>query len=273
MCLVCFINAEEARAKLGVTLNSSSADSNFYEDCTDDDGDLSISIEQGVHALHYFAIGSMTNRISIALRELAPISSRPAVLRGYRILFRGSGGMASAERDGEYELLDNDAKDYPFDGIHGVLHLLSEAHMKVLDDFEGGYKRKVCTVHLYDGRQVHAFVYQMNATEWAADQKHELPTERYLDIIAKGCEYHGADPAWVRFLRSHNCVRRKVPSEFTAFHMDALHIPIISWPEVRRNDGRNGAKLWIVINNKVLEFMGDVTSFFPFGYFVKNGIG
>ena len=45
--------------------------------------------------------------------------------------------MATAERIGEFEKEENDVDDYPFDGIHGVLHLLTTAHMKMLDDFEG----------------------------------------------------------------------------------------------------------------------------------------
>ena len=94
-------------------------------------------------AIHYFAFGAMTNMTAVSLRELTPISSQPAILKGYRLLYLGSGGMATAEREGEYELLhDQDEMEYPFDCIHGVLHLLSAAHMKILDDFEGKKKNE-----------------------------------------------------------------------------------------------------------------------------------
>ena len=69
MCLVCLINAEEMRNKDG------SSYSLTIEDSFDDEDDAAD------HAIHYFAIGSMTNTVSLALRELSPISSKPAILK------------------------------------------------------------------------------------------------------------------------------------------------------------------------------------------------
>jgi gamma-glutamylcyclotransferase (GGCT)/AIG2-like uncharacterized protein YtfP len=289
MCLVCFINAEETRSKKSGSYSATTSSS--ASETSSDDGSDSENQPRVPHAIHYFAIGSMTNSTALALRELTPISSQPATLQGYRLLFRGSGGMATAEKEGHYEHAESDAGDYPFDCIHGVLHLLSGPQMKVLDEIEGGYKRRTCKVLLYDGKtEVNAYVYQMNLPPWKptltslqeggvsappAKTKHELPTERYLDIIAQGCGSHGVDPKWVEFIRSHQCIPRKCASQFASFSAsmtDAI-VPIIPWEQVRVNNGRNGAKLWIVINNKVLEFKGDVTSFFPFGYFVKHKIG
>ena len=309
MCLVCFINAEESRSKKQKDVYCQPSSSSSTDSCTEDNSDAddaeSGSI-QGSHAIHYFAIGSMTNTTALALRELTPISSVPATLPNHRMLFRSSGGMATAEKDEEYELLEEyDEPDYPFSCIHGVLHLLSAAQMKILDDFEGGYKRRACKVLLYDGcTEVHAFVYLMDRTQWvpssnsknnspegkhkqqqqeqsvavASDKpklKHELPTERYLDIIAQGCAAPGVDPQWVQYIRSHRCIPRKSASEFSSFSssMTAATVPIVSWEQLRACNGVNGAPLWIVINNKVLEFKGDVTSFFPFGYFIKHKIG
>ena len=302
MCLVCFINAEESRLKFPKDYCGTSA-SSVSEEAVDssDDGSENDSLSTS-HAIHYFAIGSMTNMTALALRELTPISSQPAILKGHRMLFRGKGGMATAEKQGDYDILECDAQEYPFDCIHGVLHLLSGPHMKILDDFEGGYKRRTCQVMLYDGRtEVSAYVYKMDRTSWkptisplkgfinsnnqtnrvvqydkaAVGIEHELPTERYLDIIAQGCESHGVDTNWVAFVRSHACIPRKDASEFVSFSasMTSVTVPIIPWEQVRLCNGVNGAKLWIVINNKVLEFMGDKTSFFPCGYFIKHKIG
>mmetsp|Transcript_16777 Transcript_16777/g.36621 ORF Transcript_16777/g.36621 Transcript_16777/m.36621 type:complete len:356 (+) Transcript_16777:1-1068(+) len=177
--------------------------------------------------------------------------------------------MATAEREG-VEVLEGDA-EYPFSCIHGVLHLLTAQHMKVLDDFEGGYKRTACLVQLYDGTEVRAFVYQMSLKKLPS--KHELPSERYLDIIAQGCAAHGVDERWVAFVRGHACTPRKNPRDFSAFRMNSLQVPILSWERVRGCTGADGSPLWVVINNKVLEFKGDPTSFFPCGYFIKNCIG
>lgn len=137
MCLVCFINAEESRARQkdsyclpSGTTTSSVSDDNL--DSSDDGNSTDTDSISTSHAIHYFAIGSMTNMTALALRELTPISSQPAMLKGYRMLFRGSGGMATAEKEGEYEILkEYDSPEYPFSCIHGVLHLLCAPQMKV----------------------------------------------------------------------------------------------------------------------------------------------
>ena len=289
MCLVCFINAEESRAKQKELYcqpagTATPSVSDTETESVDDDA-----------AYHYFAIGSMTNMTALALRELSPISSQPAMLKGYRMVFRGSGGMATAEEIGDYEQLPIDSPDYPFSCIHGVLHLLNAKQMKILDDFEGGYHRNNCVVTLYGAAQVevNASVYQMDRTKWTPASlssldinkpnppaakpviKHELPTERYLDIIAQGCASYGVCQEWVQFVRNHACIPRKHASEFSSFSasMTTATVPIIPWDQVRAHNGLNGTAMWIVINNKVLEFKGDVTSFFPFGYFIKHKIG
>eukprot|EP01035_Chromulina_nebulosa_P024148 gene24148-31388_t len=280
MCLVCIINAEEAR------LQKSNVFDEEIDSCKETDieseevrGD---SIESGNYlsiinndqALHYFAIGSMTNMTALSLRELSPISSRAAVLKGHRLIFRGHGGMATAEEFSVVDTLtyDVDEAEYPFDCVHGVLHLLTMEHVKLLDEFEGGYLRKQCIVSLYDGTEVNAFFYQMDRQKWASP-KDSLPTERYLDIIAKGCAAHGVAADWIRFIEKHKSIARKCSTEFSSFTMTTENVPIISWDQIRDSDGRDDKKLWIVICNKVLEFNGDRNSFFPFGYFVKNGIG
>eukprot|EP00597_Dinobryon_sp_UTEXLB2267_P007684 CAMPEP_0170086302 /NCGR_PEP_ID=MMETSP0019_2-20121128/21017_1 /TAXON_ID=98059 /ORGANISM="Dinobryon sp., Strain UTEXLB2267" /LENGTH=405 /DNA_ID=CAMNT_0010303291 /DNA_START=222 /DNA_END=1439 /DNA_ORIENTATION=- len=211
---------------------------------------------------------------ALALRELSPISSQAAVLPGFRLLFRGSGGMATAEKldSPDINIYEVDEAEYPFEGVHGVLHLLTVAHSKILDEFEGGYSRMPCKVKLYNGTEVQAFYYQMDRNKWAYPND-SLPTERYLDIISQGCVSHGIANEWVQFIRNHKCISRKNTVEFSTFAMTTANVPILSWEEIRKCDGKDDKKLWIVINNKVLEFKGDRRSFFPFGYFVKHDIG
>ena len=50
-----------------------------------------------------------------------------------------------------------------------------------------------------------------------ADSGACLPTERYLDIMVRGAEQAGMDPAQVRQLRETPCVPRKRRSEFARF--------------------------------------------------------
>ena len=165
--------------------------------------------------------------------------------------------MADVEDSDEVKMHENDQDEYPISGVHGVLHLMTREHMVQLDRFEGAYVRKVCKVRLYDGTEVNALVYSMDSTKFNDDQKHNLPSERYLDIIAKGCEAHGVNKDWINFISNHACISRSSPTDFRSFSFSSATVPIIKWDEVRRNNGIDSDKLWIVINNKVLEFRGE----------------
>ena len=132
MCLVCIIRGEQAAEARG--------------------GQIETKVLDLSDMVWYFAIGSMTNTTILALRDLKPLSSRPALLRGWRIRFVGSSGMASAE---ECSATDADEE------LHGVLHLMTRVQMVELDRIEGGYARTQCVAHLYDGTRIQANVYQM----------------------------------------------------------------------------------------------------------------
>lgn len=304
MCLVCIINAEESRLELEKKNDRkkiAKTDINCFENTSDHSDDRK---NRNHEAFHYFAIGSMTNSHAMGLREINPISSQPALLYNWRLLFRSAGGMATIEKidDMSKQLIPEiDVNNYPFEGVHGVLHLLTWADLQSLDDFEGGYERVSCEVQLYNGTIISAFAYQMN--KMTMRLPHELPTERYLDIIAQGCLTHGVDISWIEFIRQHPCIPRKKPADFASFAMTTAAVPILSWEQISEHTGTIPEKrefdsstdmtsdandssesidntvsldkstLWIVINNKVLEFRGDTNSFFPFGYFVKHGIG
>ena len=54
----------------------------------------------------------------------------------------------------------------------------------MLDRIEAGYVRRVVVVELYDGSTQAAYVYQMVE---GGQGPHGLPSERYLDIIIRGC--------------------------------------------------------------------------------------
>ena len=305
MCLVCIINAEESRLELekknGRRKLARTDVPNSNENSNHNNVNIKLDHDRknGNEAFHYFAIGSMTNSHAMGLREINPISSQPALLTGWRLLFRSAGGMATIEKmDDTLQLVPEDVENYPFDGVHGVLHLLTWADVRSLDDFEGGYDRVACEVQLYNGTTVSAFAYQMNKATMRLP--HELPTERYLDIIAQGCLTHGVDISWIEFIRQHPNIARKQPVDFACFTMTTAAVPILSWEEIGEHTGTISdsnefdfsgndtqmndlsvesteqpvpSTLWIVINNKVLEFRGDTHSFFPFGYFVKHGIG
>ena len=109
----------------------------------------------------------------------------------------------------------------------------------------------------------------------------------------------GVRSEWIQWIINQNCIPRKSPLAYDCFTMTStvmdrsvcpinpsslsmcgfssvatLAPPVYSWAEIELHTGLAEADredLWIVINQKVIKFVGDVTSFFPFGYFTKYG--
>jgi hypothetical protein len=71
---------------------------------------------------------------------------------------------------------------------------------------------------------------------------------------------------------TNTALHSTTPHRTTRHGAEAV-VPILHWDSVQKHSGRDGNALWIVINNKVLEFTGDTNSFFPFGYLCGNDIG
>jgi hypothetical protein len=184
-----------------------------------------------------------------------------AMLKGWRLKFVGSGGMASAE---ECEATN------PEEELHGVLHLMTRVQMQELDKIEGGYARTQCVAHLYDGTRIQANVYQMEA-KLVGTPRPSLPTERYIDIICQGCQQHGVSSAWIDRVRAQACVTRPPTHTWRAFPTSD-DTPLLKHADLKHCSGRDGNPLRIVINGKALEFCGDTDNYF-YTYFVKNNIG
>ena len=177
----------------------------------------------------------MINPTSLKLRKLAPIDSRPAILRGWRLVFRGDCGMASILECDSPLLAPIDPQVDPSlqhryrcsapprPDFHGVLHRLSMDQMRKLDVIESSYDRLEVYVDLYDGTRQKATVYKMAEEKLDPSVPDALPSERYLDIICRGCVAFGVAPEYINWLRSHEMVRRKLPSEYKKIPVHALH--------------------------------------------------
>ena len=72
------------------------------------------------------------NPVSLKGRDLVPLESRPAELLDFKIAFFGPEGMASALPS-------------PGDSFHGVVHLMKDADMDVLDALEVSYDKIIGT--------------------------------------------------------------------------------------------------------------------------------
>lgn len=177
--------------------------------------------------LWYFAIGSMCNPVSMELRNLTPLRSYPALLLDWKINFENCLGVA------DIAPLDTSIE------FHGVLHLLSEEDFAKLDKVEACYFRQPVSAKLYDGSIIGAFAYRSKEGEITLGTS-KLPSERYIDIIAAGCEHYKVDSKYVSYLRSHARIPRKRVEEFSAI----TNIPDkkISAAELQEMDGSDPAK-------------------------------
>ena len=164
--------------------------------------------------VEYFAIGSMMNPVSLKMRGLNPIKSRPGVLKRFELIFVMAHGMAAARRckSSEFSI----AKE-----IHGVLHRVTRAEMDMLNKLESTYvvgERVMVEVykdkHLVTDREgvkddsiacydrhddtietsVEATVYVLNDELVSKDPKRfaqNPPSERYIEILKGGAMHYG----------------------------------------------------------------------------------
>ena len=241
-------------------LNSSSSDFNFKLSCDsvlsklvptekslidsilvyDNSKQAEIILPDGQTFVWYFSIGSMTNPISLYLRDLIPLMSYPATCLNHKVIFRSAAGMADIEGCCGAE----------FDG---VVHLLTEEQMIRLDEIEVFYHRiKVNCINYQD--EFHTvYAYQMDAN----DQPILLPHERYLDIIIKGFEYYKVRPDYINRLRDEQpVIPRKKPDSFKSF-TDIPSDVYYSIEDLEKHDGNDPSlPLWISVNGKILEYAG-----------------
>jgi hypothetical protein len=191
----------------------------------------------------YLAIGSMINPISLHLRDLTPLISYPATCRDHRLVFRDPCGMADIES----------CKGEEFDG---VVHLLPIEQMHRLDKVEHMYRRITVNIIDYYQRSHLVYVYKMSLI---GDEERPIgiPSERYLDIIVKGCEYFGVRSSYINRLKHKQPV---IPRKSSTIYQTINNIPdnvYCTNEDLLKHDGKNPMfPLWISINGKILEYTG-----------------
>jgi len=126
----------------------------------------------------YFAYGSNLDRRQFARRCPGSRSVAPAVLRGYRLAFRGGGHADIVREKGGT--------------VRGALYEVTKRDVEALNRYEGvpGYYHRI-TVFVRDGRGRlrRAFAYKMgNAFGETA------PALSYVQIIHRGCRDWGIEP-------------------------------------------------------------------------------
>ena len=182
---------------------------------------------------YYFAIGSMMNIISITNRKIFPKESFPAEALDHILEFGGGMGMGIATpKEGE--------------SFHGVVHKVTESHMKLLDSIERGYVRKTIKCRKYDGTEIEASIYTDADGNFdrSADKP---PSERYINIMTDGARMFGVEQSHIDWLTNHECVPRKDPADFNSHEVPEGDIP--TWTNQELRD----AKMHYAINGKVIK--------------------
>ncbi len=152
---------------------------------------------------NYFGFGSNINMASLEAKGVVPLSSKLAVLHGWKLrfnvkhFFRIEGGVGNVEYTGD-----------PSDRVLGMLHECVDESLDYLDATEAyghGYDRITVDVEIVDGKGNHvetlpAFVY-VGMPGFIDDSC--LPSRRYLNIILDGAETAKLDRDYINQLSSH----------------------------------------------------------------------
>lgn len=152
---------------------------------------------------HYFGFGSNMSSLSLRAKGVEPLSSKRAVLSGWRLrfnvqhFFRHEGGVGNIEKTGN-----------PEDRVLGVLHYCPDDALALLDDAEAyghGYDRIGVDVTVGQApnegaERVSALTY-IGMPQFIDDQR--LPSRRYLNIVLQGAKEAGLDHHYIKALAAH----------------------------------------------------------------------
>ncbi|CAE8693281.1 unnamed protein product [Polarella glacialis] len=177
--------------------------------------------------VYYFAIGVMANPESLHSRNLHPVRSYAAEISDFELAFFGPEGFAAAR-----------AK--PGASFHGVLHLMRPDEKTMLDKIEACYVEAPGCAHVYnckiseniaaqgegaggcgcplrDGDEVSCSVYIESEEKIKQVDDSTItkpPSQRYIDVISKGCRYFGVAEEHLQWLSNLEVRPRKKDGEF-----------------------------------------------------------
>lgn len=136
--------------------------------------------------------------------------------------------------------------------FHGVLHKVTEEEMKILDGIERIYTRVPSKAKLYDGTLVDCTVYADPVGK--IDRSNDKPpTARYIQIMSEGAESYGVKKEYVDWLKNHEKQPRKDPNDFQFYPLPE-NAPTMTMEEVKAGTGIDGAPIYYILNNKVIEY-------------------
>lgn len=182
---------------------------------------------------HYFGFGSNMSITSLKAKGVVPLSSKSAVLQGWRLrfnvqhFFRNEGGVGNIERT-----------DNPQDLVLGILHELSDDALELLDAAEAygyGYDRITLDVEVDVGVNGDASKQSQSQSQTTAAltyvgmpdfiDNHCLPSRRYLNIILDGAIKAGLDKNYIEQLNIHPVHK---PKDYPLFSPPEGEYPIFN---------------------------------------------
>lgn len=219
--------------------------------------------------LHYLAIGSMMNPVSVRNRKLdleRTVRGQPAFLKDYKLVFFGAGFAEARYEKGAV--------------LHGILYQdVSEGDMKVLDDLERDYFRQNVDVTVYPSlgdykdESITKGVQNVGVYCRTPEQIRESaatdlpPSQRYLEIMLEGAKHFGVDKGFVEFLEKHPHRPRPTPSQYLTFPVQegAMERTLAADHVEQNGNGVDGNPLYMRHNGRVVELTkddGDEDAFF-----------
>lgn len=170
---------------------------------------------------YYFGYGSNLSVVSLRAKGVDPLSSEPAVLSGWRLVFdipdffRIEGGTGNIRPERGH-------------AVHGVVHACRDADLATLDKLEAlgvTYERVEASVVTYGGRRLRAFVY-VGLPECVGEE--DKPSERYRNILVAGATDVRLQPDYIEWLKSIPTIAPanpppfRIPSDLPVFSLPAL---------------------------------------------------
>jgi gamma-glutamylcyclotransferase (GGCT)/AIG2-like uncharacterized protein YtfP len=145
---------------------------------------------------HYFGYGSNLNAVGMRSKGVDAVSSRPAVLRDWRLAFN---------INHPYAFEGKVANIVPATGssVHGALYVCRDESLGPLDLFEGldvYYERRLLNIEPYDGEPTSSYVY---VGTQAMQSDEGRPSQRYRKIIFDGGISLGIEHQYLEWIANH----------------------------------------------------------------------
>jgi len=154
----------------------------------------------------YFAYGANMNEdVFIRRRRFRPVSSEPAKLSGYEVLFAARGITFVEPVFAALRQADRGQ-------VHGVLYRLRNEEAARLHRLEDGYERLHVDVCGTRSGAVRAYTYNIPALTCGLN-----PSRRYLQLVCDGARAAGLPPDYVTWLERHPSTYIPLLSPLAAF--------------------------------------------------------